>query len=167
MNKHKHVIHADELQWTSTGVNNHRLAAERKQLGAASGGKKLGCSMFRVPVGKAAYPFHAHFGNEEAIYILEGEGLARIGEDRVNVAAGDYLALPVGPEAGHQLTNCGSTDLVYLCFSTMIEPEVVLYPDSDKVGAFTGSAPGGDAQERSLIAFYRKGENVPYLDGEE
>jgi hypothetical protein len=32
----------------------------------------------------------------------------------------------------------------------MIEPDVVVYPDSGKIGIFVGSAPGGPRENRTL-----------------
>jgi hypothetical protein len=48
----------------------------------------------------------------------------------------------------------------------MEEPDVIEYPDSDKVGVFIGAAPGGEKQERRLAAFYRHSDRVDYWDGE-
>jgi len=49
-------------------------------------------------------------------------------------------------------------DLIYLYLSTINEPDVVLYPDSDKVGVIAGSAPGRDEEKRTLAAWF---ENKP------
>lgn len=46
----------------------------RKQLGGAAGGVDLGCSLIELAPGNRSVPFHAHLGNEEAIFVLEGEG---------------------------------------------------------------------------------------------
>lgn len=40
----------------------------RRRLAAAAGGEKLGCSLWELPPGKAAFPLHAHLANEEANY---------------------------------------------------------------------------------------------------
>ncbi len=59
----------------------------------------------------------------------------RLGDDRIEVGAGDYIAFPTGPDHPHQLTNTGDVPLRYLCLSTLIATEVVGYPDSKKLGA--------------------------------
>jgi hypothetical protein len=56
--------------------------------------------------------------------------------------------------------------LRYLCFSTMVEPDVTVYPDSGKVGIFGGAAPGGPKEERTLSKFLRGDAEVGYYDGE-
>jgi uncharacterized cupin superfamily protein len=49
-----------------------------KKLGAAVGSQKLGCSLMELAPGKRSWPPHAHFANEEALYILKGQGKVRI-----------------------------------------------------------------------------------------
>ena len=77
------------------------------------------------------------------MYVLEGWGTLRIGGEEVRVSKGDYMALPAGAEAAHQIVSDSETVLRYLCFFTMEAPDVVVYPDSGKVGIFGGVAPGG------------------------
>ena len=48
----------------------------------------------------------------------------------------------------------------------MIEPEVVQYPDSGKLGAIAGAAPGGAKGERTLYWFGKTGEGCGYWEGE-
>ena len=127
----------------------------------------LGCSLMCLEPGQRAFPAHTHFGNEEAVYMLSGKGSMRLGDGHVPVEAGDYIAMSVAGPA-HQLINDSDAPLEYLCISTMVHPEVVYYPDSDKVGTMIGGAPGGDAARRLLggFGFYRKGSQVDYYDGE-
>src|SRR5262249_58926377 len=81
-------------------------------------------------------PRHAHYVNEEAIYVLSGSGEARIGDARVPVRPGDWIALPTGPEHAHQMVNVSTVEpLVYLCISTMRGAEIVEYPGSAKAAA--------------------------------
>ena len=163
--KHPHVVSIDDVPAVQSSKGT-RYAFKRKQLGAAAGGVSLGCSYFELPPGKAAWPVHWHGANEEAIFVLEGEGTLRVGEARVQVVAGDYAALPVGPDAAHQLVNSGSVTLRYLCLSTMLAPEVTTYTESNKVGVMVGSAPGGPKKERTLEGVFRRADGVDYWDGE-
>ena len=134
--------------------------------GAVAGGQRLGCSMFELDPNATAFPFHYHLGNEEALYVLQGEGTLRLGTERKRVRAGDYVALPVGEDHAHQLTNTGDQVLRYLVFSTMREPDAIVYPDSDKVGVIAGSAPGGPSDTRVLSAFFPRSAAVSYAHGE-
>ena len=82
-----------------------------------------------VEPGKTAFPFHFHSAIEEALYILEGKGTLRVGADKVEVRAGDYVGLPPGPEYTHALTNTGTGALRYLTMSGPATP-VVASPQS-------------------------------------
>jgi len=163
---HPHLTHADQLEWTRVERGNS-FQASRKQLGAAAGGRQLGCSLIRLEPGKRAWPFHYHAANEEAIYILEGTGTLRLGDKRVAVSRGDYIALPADPNLPHQLINTSEQVLEYLCMSTMIHPEVVGYPDSNKMGLGMGRAPGELSEKASKFCFFPTEAEVDYWQGED
>ena len=163
---HPHVVNAQDIPWTEI-TRGSRVAIRRKQLGAAAHGKRLGCSLIQLLPGKQSWPHHYHLANEEALFILEGSGTLRLGEESVPVRAGDYVALPAGPACAHQLVNDGGEPLRYLAFSTMLEPDVVVYPDSRKVGVLAGAAPGGDKAARTLEAYLPLAAQVGYWEGEE
>lgn len=76
------------------------------------------------------------------------------------------MALPVGEERAHQMTNTSDGVLRHLCFSTMTEPEVGFYPDSGKYVVFAGSAPGGPKEKRTLSKFLRGDAEAGYWEGE-
>jgi len=142
--RHPNIINEEELQWK---ISDHgeNFASGRKILGAATGASQFGCSLYEVKPGKRAFPYHAHASNEESIYVLEGEGTLRLGkeggEDSIPLKKGDYITLPASLDMAHQLINSGEKILKYLCFSTLKDPEVVRYPDSNKVGMLTSKAP--------------------------
>lgn len=166
--RHPHVINVDELQWQASSEG-ERFASARKRLGGEVGGRELGCTVFETPPGKAAFPFHAHGANEEAIYILSGEGTLRLGDDRVAVRAGDYIAFPATLQLAHQLINSGAETLRYLCISTMILPEVLRYPDSNKLGVMIGKdgAPESWPELRGrAFKLLRDEASLGYYDGE-
>ncbi len=98
--------------------------------------------------------------------MLEGSGTLRIGEEEIQVFEGDYVALPARAQATHQIVNDSEVVLRYLCFSTMVEPDVMIYPDSGKVGIFGGAAPGGPKEKRNFNTFLRGDAEVGYYDGE-
>jgi len=130
---------------------------KRKRLGAAVGAKGLGVSWFEIPPGKKAFPFHYHLANDEAVFVLEGEGVLRSGEEEAPLRAGDYIAFPPGPP-GHQIVNRSQAPLRYLAMSTMREPEVAVYPDSKKVGLL--------ARGHGMMSVHRQDDAVDYYEGE-
>ena len=116
-----------------------RFASSDAQLGPLIGARDLGCTLTVVPPGKRSCPFHSHRANEEMFLILEGNGTLRYGPDERPVRAGDLIACPTGgPETAHQLVNTSDAELRYLAFSTKRSPEIVEYPDSDKVLSYDG-----------------------------
>ncbi len=164
MKRDPHVVHAEELDWKTDG-NGKKFVFQRKWLSNATGGNKIGCSLYRIPPGKTAFPFHKHLSNEEAIFVMAGKGTLRLDEKEIAVGPGDYIAFP--PEGpSHQLVNSGSVDLDYLCISTMIHPDITLFPDSEKVIAFAGSGPGGDKSVRSFFGIYKTASAVGYYQDE-
>jgi len=159
------IVNESALDWDekSHGADFH---IRRKQLAAAAGGEKLGCSLYELPPGKKSWPYHYHTGNEEAIFVLDGEGTLRIGDDETELESGDYVALPVGEASGHRVINGSEESLRYLCFSTMREPDVSMYPDSGKMGVFVGSAPG-DHEGRTMSGYFPLDSDVDYWVGED
>lgn len=144
-----------------------RFAAERRPLTPHDQGyaPKLGMSHYRVPPGKTAFPFHTHTANDEAIWVLKGTATLRYGEDRVALEAGDYVHMPAASGLAHQIINTGSEDLEYVCVSSMVEPDVIFYPDSGKHLVMVGSAPGGEKARRKIMTVYAD-ERRDYWDGE-
>lgn len=57
----------------------------RKQLGALAGSEKLGCSLYQLPPGCHSFPDHFHYANEEAIYVLEGQGRLRLAGEEIDI----------------------------------------------------------------------------------
>ena len=49
--------------------------------------------------------------------------------------------------------------------STMREPDVTVYPDSEKFGVYVGAPPGDDG-DRSLEGYYPMDADVDYWHGE-
>ena len=93
---------------------------------------------------------------------MSGTGTARIGDARVPVRAGDWIAYPVGPAHAHEMINDGDVPLVYLCISTAHRCEIVGYPDSKKVG-FIARETRDKMWHRQVV---RAGETLDYWDGE-
>ena len=75
--------------------------------------------------------------------------------------------MPARAQAAHQLVNDSGAVLRYLCFSTMVEPDVMVYPDSGKVGISGGAAPGRQKEKRTFSKFLREDAEVGYYEGEE
>jgi uncharacterized cupin superfamily protein len=158
------VVHLDAIAWVDSAQG--RFRSRRKALGAPAGARMIGASIYEIPPGAAAFPRHFHCANEEAIFVLEGAGTIRLGDAEVALRAGHFVALPAGRAHAHRLDNTSDAPLRYLCISTMVEPEVVFYSDSDKFGVMVGAPPGGDKSRRTFSGVFRIGTGVGYFDGE-
>lgn len=154
----------DDVEWRTVEAGDAQF--RRKQLGAADGGDDLGASLYELPPGGASFPYHYHTGNEEALYVLSGTGTIRLDGEDVAVEAGDFAALPASEDGAHRLHNDGEGTLRYLLVSTMNDPDVMVYPDSEKVGVMAGRPPGGDDEGTALNADFRREDAVGYWDRE-
>lgn len=163
--RHKNVVNVAEVE--AAPMANGRFTHTDRRLAMAAGAKQLGCSHYEVPPGKTAFPCHFHCANEEAIFILEGEGTARIGPDKVAVKAGDFIAMPTGPEHAHQLLNTGTATLKYLAFSTMHTTEVVGYPDSKKLAARAAGSVAEAFAKPWVRHIWKEAPPVDYFEGED
>ena len=93
------VTNEEDLGWAEHS-HGERFGYRRKSLSSATGGRRLGCSLYEVAPGRRAWPYHYHGANEEAIYVLEGSGTLRVGGEKVSLERGDYAALPAGAGGG-------------------------------------------------------------------
>ena len=119
-------------------------------------------------MGKRASPFHSHRVNEEAFFILEGEGEVRIGSETHAVRKGDFIAhAPGGPETGHQIVNTSDTqELKYRGISKQESPEIAEYPYSGKFGVLGVFGVNKDGTPNMLRFLGKLKDSLGYWDGE-
>lgn len=144
-----------------------RFASRRKRLGAAAGGKQIGCSWYEIPAGKSAFPHHAHYVNEEAFYVLEGQGELRLGDQKFEIIAGDYVACPAGPDSAHSIRNTGTGPLRYLGLSTGHAADIITYPDSQKVAMAAQADVQKGLKASKFYRMFRDQPSVDYYEGED
>ncbi|MUV57190.1 cupin domain-containing protein [Halogeometricum sp. CBA1124] len=156
-------VNEDDVDWTETEAG--ETTFRRKKLGSAAGATRLGASLYELPPGKSSWPYHFHTGNEEMAYVLAGEGTLRTPDGEESIRAGDLLSFPADPSGAHKLRNDGDEPLRYLMVSTMRDPDVTVYPDSEKIGVYAGSPPGGE-DERVVSGYFERDETVDYWDDE-
>jgi len=129
------------------------------RVGDAAGGTELSVRVFEVPPGESLCPYHYEYV-EEWLVVLRGELQLRVPEGTSTVAEGDVVCFPAGPAGAHKVTNKGAASARIMMFSSASEPSVAVYPDSDKVGVWSGN--DGDK------FIFRRGDGaVPYYDGEQ
>jgi uncharacterized cupin superfamily protein len=135
--------------------------ARRARVGWAIGCSRLGVSLWELPPGEAAYPYHFHLAEEELLLVLAGSPSLRTPEGWSELVEGDLVSFPRGEDGAHQLVNRGDGPVRLLAVSTNGEPDVVLYPDSGKVGAAERRPDGS-----GLRLFFRTADEVDYWLGE-
>ncbi len=135
---------------------------ERARLGAQAGAVKTGLSLFEVPPGQAAYPYHWHFSQEELIVVLEGAPSLRTPEGWRELDEGAVVCFPTGEAGAHQLANRTDGTVRFLAFAAQ-QPDGVIYPDSEKV-CVAECLPEGDGGFRG---YFRIADEVDYFEGEE
>lgn len=128
-------------------------------VGAHIGAELIGGSVYELEPGCRLWPYHTHHANEEWLLVVRGRPTLRTHEGEKELEEGDVVAFPRGAAGPHQVINRTETPIRVLMLSTMIQPDLVEYIDTGKVGA--RSAKG----ERILLA--RPGPTVDYWDGEE
>ena len=161
----KRIMNIDELSFKSIPRGDY-FDVQIGPIGLKLGSQKLGFNVSIIPPGKRAFPYHAHHGNEEMYFILEGRGSIRIDAETHPIRKGDFISLPPGRESAHQIINTSDDLLRYIAVSTMQSPDVVEYPDSGKVGAIAGAAPGRPEREYTIRHFSRARDGVRYWDDE-
>ena len=155
-----------EMDWAETG-HGERFFHQRKMLTPfqESFSPKLGITLYKLNPGKRAGPFHGHSANDEAILVTRGSGTLRYGNEEIAMTQGDYVHLPAASGRAHQMVNTSDSDLEYFCLSSMVRPDVVLYPDSNKIAAiFPAARPDGKASAQRFSMM--RHETVDYWDGE-
>ena len=135
---------------------------ERARLGRQAGCERLGLSLFEVPAGEAAYPYHWHLTEEELVVVVEGRPSLRTAEGWRELDEGEVICFPRGEAGVHQIANRTEHTIRFLAFSTSGEPDVVVQPDSGKVGAFERRPDGG-----GMRLWFREGDAVGYWEGEQ
>ncbi len=118
-------------------------------------------SLWELPPGEAAYPYHHHLTEEELLFVVDGQPSLRTPQGWRELAEGEVVAFLRGEHGAHQLVNRTQETVRFLAISTSGEPDIVIYPDSGKLGAFERLPEGG-----GLRAMFRMRDTVDYHDGE-
>lgn len=150
-------IAAPEFSYDAEDPEGFRSGLAR--LGEALGGQDSGISVYELPPGQAVCPYHYEVGEEEWLLVLAGRPTLRHPGGSEALEPWDVVRFPKGPEGAHGIRNDGEEPARVLMFSTVVIPTATVYPDGDKVGIWTG-----DGQ---VDGTFRRGEGVPYFDGED
>ena len=129
------------------------------RLGPRLGGEKLGASVYELQPGERSFPYHYEYGAEEWIIVVAGQPTLRVPDGEHELRAGDVVCFPEGPDGAHLVRNDSDEPVRFLIASTKQLPDAAVYPDSGKVGLWTGN-------ESDPPRLFRTGDAVDYWDGE-
>lgn len=128
------------------------------RLGPLLGAEETGISVYELSPGQAICPYHYEYAEEEWLLVLVGHPTLRHPEGEQRLDPWDVAWFPTGPDGAHGVRNETGETVRVLMFSEVRWPAVTVYPDSDKVGTFTGN------RDDDLMA--RRSSGVEYFDGE-
>jgi uncharacterized cupin superfamily protein len=128
------------------------------RIGPTVGAKRTGMSIYELPPGQSVCPYHYEYGEEEWLLVLEGRPFLRTPEGTEELAPFDVAFFPRGPEGAHQVGNRTEERARVAIWSEVVYPSATAYPDSDKVGVWTGIKPENLIVERSSGVDYYRGE---------
>jgi uncharacterized cupin superfamily protein len=149
-------ISSPEFEYDATDPAGFRAGMFR--FGERLGATATGCSIYELPPGQAICPYHYEFGEEEWLLVLEGRPTLRTPEGEEEIGPWEMVFFPTGPAGAHGVRNTTEATVRVLMFSTRTSPAVAVYPDSDKIGIFTGN--------KDEDVMVRRSSNVDYWDGE-
>jgi uncharacterized cupin superfamily protein len=134
--------------------DNEPYVWQRALVGRAAGSERLGASLFVLPPDGTTFPLHAHLHNEELLIVVAGTPTLRTLDGERTLMPGEVVAFPAGRAGAHQLRNDSDQPVSLLIVSTMVAPEINLFPDTDEIwvrdyvpgtaapdGAFDAKAP--------------------------
>jgi uncharacterized cupin superfamily protein len=150
-------VFTGELRWDEDDPDGYNGGYHR--FGAEIGGSMLGATIYELPPGQSNCPYHYEYGNEEWLIVLRGRLTVRHADGEQELETGDTVAFVNGPEGAHKLTNRSDEPVRVLMFSTRIEPNAAVYPDSDKIGLWPGN-------DRDKIMVRRADASIDYWEGE-
>jgi uncharacterized cupin superfamily protein len=106
-------------------------------------GPNLGASIYELGPGNFVV-YHFHHASEELIVVLRGRPTLRTPDGSRQLAEGESVHFPAGPDGAHGVTNETDEPVRFLMASTLQSPEVVEYPDLKQITAQarTGSQTG-------------------------
>jgi uncharacterized cupin superfamily protein len=109
------------------------------RFGRHLGASQLGTSIYELPPGQSAVPYHYEYGEEEWLLVLEGRPTLRHPQGSDVLEPWDVVCFPPGPEGAHAVRNETDDVVRLLMYSTVNHPAATVYPDSDKIAIWTGN----------------------------
>ena len=144
--------------FTYDGDDPEGFRAGMFRFGKALGATKTGTTVYELPPGQAICPYHYEYAEDEWLIVVSGRPTLRTTDGSEQLEPWDVVFFPPGPEGAHGVRNETDDTVRVLMYSTVVHPAATVYPDSDKIGIWTGN-PDDDLM-------VRRSSGVEYYDGE-
>ena len=120
--------------WSGGGAKSKRLVGR---------GPLLGASVYELGPGNTS-AYHFHHGSEELLIVLRGRPTLRTPDGERQLAEGEVVHFPTGPDGAHGMRNDTDSAVRYVFAGIRVSPEVAEYPDTKQITAQarTGSQTG-------------------------
>jgi uncharacterized cupin superfamily protein len=89
----------------------------QRRLGPLAGFTQLGASHVTLKPGAWSSQRHWHFGEDEMVVMIAGEGVLIDDAGETILRAGDCATFPAGDRNGHHIVNRGDADCVFVAVS--------------------------------------------------
>ena len=116
------------------------LKRERKRLSEVAGLTQFGVNLLRLPPGVWSSQRHWHTGEDEFVFVVEGEVVLVTNDGEEVLRVGDSAGFKANEANGHHLVNRSTRDALVLEVGSRDPGDGVFYSDIDMV-----IAPGTDA----------------------
>jgi uncharacterized cupin superfamily protein len=120
----------DGDDWSGGGGKSKRLVES---------GPLLGATVYELAPGNFNV-YHFHHGSEELLIVLRGRPTLRTPDGERELAEGEVIHFPTGPDGAHGVRNDTDAPVRYLVAGIRVSPEVVEYPELKQI---TAQARGG------------------------
>lgn len=131
MSADTYVVPADQITSMAGRKRTHFLNehARRtdKSLSSVTGLSEIDFCLIEVEPGDETTEHHKHYHEEECLYVLSGEGTARIGAESHRISVGDFIGFRKAGLA-HSLKNTGNDVLQCIVVSQRKSHDVSDYP---------------------------------------
>jgi len=120
--------------------------------------------VYDLEPGRSSSPYHYEY-EDEWLLVVEGTVVVRAPDGEHTLQQGDLVRFPAGPDGAHKVMNRSDGPARTLMFSNARVPAVSVYPDSDKIGVWSGNEPDDLIFKRSSAVEWSEGEEGWHLAG--
>lgn len=108
------------------------LTVRPQALGSSLGAERLDATVVELGPGEGSEPYHYVYGREAWVLVLSGTLTLRHAHGEDDLAAGDLVCLPEGPDGARRLLNRSDSAVRALFLSTTGLPAIEHYPETGR-----------------------------------